>query len=333
MAFRSASRSIPTSSPKQPTIDAHQDRGDARANVPIGGFFKLFEFRGGISKYHHDELDPDGAVGSRFFSNGGELRADVVQSERGGWGGTSGVQYLNQDARIRGDEKYLPDSRKQQLGLFTLQTSVRASCGSRAAARVEFARLHADADDGSPIWSRRSGADIRSAPSRSPATSRRCRARSAAITSSLPGWRAGLSLSHSERAPSVDELFSFGPHGGSEQFLIGDPDLGIEKSNGVELSLHRTTGPVHVQGSVYYSRFSNFIFQAPTGEIQDGLPVYEYRAGQGRIITASSSRATSSSARRSASTGAAKSTPTPCARRSGLRQCAANPAVPRARRA
>ena len=34
---------------------------------------------------------------------------------------------------------------------------------------------------------------------------------------------------------------------------------------------------VHVQGSVYYSRFSSFIFQAPTGEIEENLPVYEYR--------------------------------------------------------
>ena len=28
-------------------------------------------------------------------------------------------------------------------------------------------------------------------------------------------WRAGLSLSHNERAPSIDELFSLGPHGGN----------------------------------------------------------------------------------------------------------------------
>ena len=105
-------------------------------------------------------------------------------------------------------------------------------------------------------------------------------ARSAPITSSLTGWRAGLSVSHSERAPAIDELFSFGPHGGSQQFLIGNPDIRLEKSSGVELSVHRTTGPVHVQGSIYYSRFSNFIFQAPTGEIEDNLPVYEYRQGK-----------------------------------------------------
>ena len=35
--------------------------------MPIGGFFKLFELRGGLSKYHHAELNPEGTVGSRFF--------------------------------------------------------------------------------------------------------------------------------------------------------------------------------------------------------------------------------------------------------------------------
>src|SRR4029079_10947575 len=72
------------------------------------------------------------------------------------------------------------------------------------------------------------------------------------------------------------------PHGGSAQFLIGNPDLNIEKSNGVELSVHRTTGRIHVQGNIYYRRYSNFIFQAPTGEIEDGLPVYEYREAKAR---------------------------------------------------
>jgi iron complex outermembrane receptor protein len=112
----------PTIIPEAPTIDAHQNRGDVRANIPIGGFFKIFELRGGLSKYHHAEIDPEGVVGSKFYSNGGDLRADLVQSERGGWGGTTGVQYLDQDFKIRGDEKYLPDSVNRRLGLFTLQT-------------------------------------------------------------------------------------------------------------------------------------------------------------------------------------------------------------------
>src|SRR5439155_5134329 len=115
--------------------------------IPIGGFFKIFEFRGGISKYHHDELEADGTIGTSFFSNGGEARADVVQTERGGWGGTTGVQYQNQDAKIRGDEKYLPDSRKQNLGLFTLQSIVAGKLRFEAGARIEFAKLHANEDE------------------------------------------------------------------------------------------------------------------------------------------------------------------------------------------
>ena len=37
---------------------------------------------------------------------------------------------------------------------------------------------------------------------------------------------------------------------------------------------------MHIQGSLYYSRFSNFIFQAPTGAVRDGLPVFSYREGK-----------------------------------------------------
>lgn len=270
----------PAVEPERPTIDAHQDRADARANVPIGGFFKALEFRGGISKYHHDELEADGAVGSRFFSNGGEARADVVQADHGGWGGTTGLDYLSQDARIRGAEKYLPDSLKHNLGLFTLQTIEKGPLRLEAAARADLARLRANPDERIAELVEETGedSDIGAVGIR-----RNFTAVSGSVGANydiLSGWRVGLALSHSERAPSIDELFSFGPHGGSQQFLIGDPNLGIEKSNGVELSVHRTTGPVHVQGSLYYSRFSNFIYQAPTGAIEDRLPVYEYREGK-----------------------------------------------------
>lgn len=279
----------PDVEPEVPTIDAHQDRGDLRVNVPVGGFFKLAEVRGGISKYRHSEIEEDGEVGSRFFSNGGEIRTDVVQNERGGWGGTTGVQYLDQDARIRGDEKYLPDSRKRNLALFTLQSVEAGKIRFEGGLRVEFARLHANEDERIAEI----GEELEEAGEEAPEigdapVSRKFTPVSGAIGANydFDGWRAGLSLSHAERAPSIDELFSLGPHGGSAQFLIGEPDLKLEKSNGAELSVHRTTGPIHVQGSIFYSRYANYIYQAPTGEIEEegghGLPIYEYRQGRAR---------------------------------------------------
>jgi iron complex outermembrane receptor protein len=259
---------------EQPTIDGRQTRGDARVNIPIGGFFKLFEFRGGISKYHHDEIEADGAIGSRFYTHGGEMRADLVQTQRGGWGGTSGVQYLEQHVRLAGDEKYLPDSTNRQLGLFTLQSLVVGPVRFEAGARVESAHLSADPDPQIAA----NGGPIGAAP-----ISRDFTPISASLGANyefMSGWRAGISLSHSERAPAIDEIFSNGPHGGSESFNVGDPTLRKEASNSIEFSVHKTTGPFHVQGSLYYSRFSNFIYQAPTGEIRDSLPVYTYREGK-----------------------------------------------------
>jgi iron complex outermembrane receptor protein len=267
-----------------PTIDAHQDRGDIRANVPIGGLFKAFEFRGGLSKYRHNEIEENGEIGSRFFSNGGEMRLGLVQNLRGGWGGTSGIQYLDQDARIRGEEKYLPDSANRQLGLLTLQSLIKGKVRFEGGLRVEFSRLHAKEDERIAEIAeelREDGEDIGDIGEA--ALSRRFTTWSASAGANYEiadGWRAGLSLSRSERAPSIDELFSLGPHGGSQQFLIGNPDLKSERSTSAEVGIHRTSGPVHVQGSLYFSRFSNFIYQAPTDEVEDGLPLYEYRQGK-----------------------------------------------------
>jgi iron complex outermembrane receptor protein len=252
---------------EQPTIEAGQTRYDARAEVPLSGVFSQVRARGGYSKYHHDELDADGAIGSSFFSNGGEGRVELIQSEHSGWGGTSGAQYLNRDVRIRGDEKFLPDARQKQSGLFTLQTLVSGPFRLEAGGRVEFSRLAAQAD----------------AQIETPAASRKFTTVSGSIGGSYefsPGWRAGLSLSSSARAPAIDELFAHGPHGGSQAFEVGDPNLTPERSLSVEASLHHGIGPVHLTGNLFTSRFSNFIFQAPTGEIEDDLPVFEFSQGK-----------------------------------------------------
>jgi len=258
---------VPGEEPEQPTIDAHQTRYDARAEIPLGGLFSAVHARGGYSRYHHDELNAEGGVGTSFFSNGGEGRIELAQRDRSGWGGTSGVQYLDRNARIRGDETFLPDSSQRETGLFSLQTFVSGPLRLEGGARAEFSTLAAQAN----------------AQIGSPAMSNRFTTLSGSVGGLyefVAGWRAGLSLSHSERAPAVDELFANGPHGGSETFEVGDPSLGAEKSNAAELSLHHASGPVHLTGNLYYSRFSNFIFQAPSGAIADGLPVYRFLEGK-----------------------------------------------------
>ena len=250
-----------------PTIDQEQTRYDVRAEVPVSGIFSHVRARAGYADYHHDELEDTGAIGSSFYSKGGEGRVELVQTERHGWGGTSGVQYLKRNAKIRGDEKFLPDSEQQQTGLFTLQTLVSGPFRLEGGARVEFSKLNAEQDE-------QLGTDARS---------RKFTTWSGSLGGQYefsPGWRAGLTLSRSARAPSVDELFANGPHGASQSFEIGDPNLDPEQSLGIEAGLRGTRGPVRFTGNIYYSHFSNFIFQTPVDAFVEDLPIFQFRQGK-----------------------------------------------------
>ncbi|MDP9423224.1 MAG: TonB-dependent receptor [Pseudomonadota bacterium] len=250
-----------------PTIDVKQTRYDARAEVPLTGFFSQFRLRGGYAKYRHHEIEDTGEIASTFNTKGGEARAEIVQTEKGGWGGTSGVQYFQRKVFINGEEKFLPESRQKQTGLFTMQSLVRGPLRLEGGLRVEFSKLKAeeDADLGTAAMNR----DFTTVSG------------SAGVAYDLsPEWRAGVTLSRSARAPSIEELFANGPHAGTQAFEVGDPDLDTEKSIGIEASVRKHSGPLKLTATAYFNRFSNFIFQAPTGEIEDDLPVFQYLQGK-----------------------------------------------------
>ena len=250
-----------------PTIDVSQDRYDARAEIPLSGLFSQVRLRGGYSKYRHHEIEDTGEIASTFRSKGGEGRAELVQAERGGWSGTSGLQYLDRKVGIEGEEKFLPDSKQRQTGIFTMQSVVRGPFRLEGGARIEFSKLSAAEDE-----------DLET-----PAMKRSFTTFSASGGASYdfsPGWRAGATLAYSSRAPSIEELFANGPHAGTQAFEVGDPGLDPEKSVSAEVSIRRHSGPVRITASAYYTHFSNYIFQAQTGEIEDNLPVFAYRQGK-----------------------------------------------------
>ena len=96
--------------------------------------------------------------------------------------------------------------------------------------------------------------------------------------------RVGVNLSHSERAPSAEELFVNGPHPGTQAFEIGDPDLAKERSNGVELTLRGNGDGYSFGASAYHIWFTNYIYEQATGAIQDDLPVFQYLQDDARYL-------------------------------------------------
>jgi iron complex outermembrane receptor protein len=255
-----------------PHIDIRQTRLDARAELDAGsGFVDSVRFRGGYSDYRHFEIEATGDIATTFFNEGWEGRIEARQSTRNGWGGGFGAQYFQRDFRIEGEEKFLPANLTRQIGLFALQTLDRGALKAEAGLRYEHSALRADADSdlGNPALRR--GFDAVSASL-------------GASYAFAPDWRIGLNATRSEHAPSAEELFANGPHAGTQSFEVGDPDLGTERSWGVEASLRHTGGGFTFGASVFHSWFDGYIFEAPTGLVEDGLPVFQYRQDDARYF-------------------------------------------------
>jgi iron complex outermembrane receptor protein len=245
-------------------LDVKQTRADLRGEFnPESGFLDAIRFRGGFADYQHNELEEDGAVGTTFSQDGLEGRLDFVQRESKGWQGASGLQFLSRKLGIVGEEKFLPRVRSRQFGVFTVQSFDLGVVRAEGGLRIERSILKAAAD-----------ADLGT-----PAARRSFTALSGSIGGSVefaPGWRIGLNGSYTQRAPSAEELFSNGPHAGTQAFEIGDPGFNREKSVGIEAVLRGSGDGWNVSASFYHSRFRDFIYETPTGDIEDDLPVFQF---------------------------------------------------------
>lgn len=250
-----------------PTIDVRQYRADLRAEItPESGPFDAIRLRAGYGDYRHFEIEEDGEIATRFYNEGMEGRLELSQRQQGIWSGVIGGQYLTRDFEVIGDEAFLPPTSTEQGGIFTVQNFDFGRFRTEFGARYEHSRVEAAPSD---------------APGAAPA------ARSFnTITASVGGlyefvqdWKIGVNLTHSERSPTAEELFANGPHLATQSFEIGNPDFRKEKSNGAEAVFRGRAGDFTIEISAYYNDFSRFLYQSPTEDIEDDLPVYAYASG------------------------------------------------------
>lgn len=237
-------------------IDLVQTRVDLRGTVKIGGFLDSLQIRGAYGDYAHVELEGD-EVGTRFSGNGIEFRADLVQNERGGWRGRSGVQYFTRKLLIRGAEAFTPDNDVSRFGLFTLQSMQLGPLEVEAAGRFERVGVKAPVagfDRSFDLWSGAAGLSFAPAD----------------------GWKIGVSYIRGARAPAPEELLSDGPHIATQSYELGNPDFAAERSKGFEAYARYKRGATHFNLTAYHTTFDGFIAALPTGGEADGLPVFAY---------------------------------------------------------
>ncbi|WP_427969124.1 TonB-dependent receptor [Altererythrobacter sp.] len=255
-----------------PRLSLLQNRIDARAEIdPAGGLLEKIAFRYGYANYRHFELEEDGEVGTAFYNKGQEARLEITQARRGAWSGAFGGQFFIRDFDVVGEEAFLPKSSSAQAGLFTVQQLDFDRFKLEAGARLEHTSHEAKPRDGqTQFFNGRRSFDTLSG--------------SLGALYRLGGeWSVGINLSSTERAPSSEELFANGPHAGTEAFEIGNPDFTTEKARSVEAIMHGAGPGYSLEVSAYHTWFSDFIYEAQTGEIEDGLPVFQATQADARF--------------------------------------------------
>jgi iron complex outermembrane receptor protein len=244
-----------------------------------------FEFRGGFrdtqsfieagtftaqyNHYTHGEINSFTNEVNTAFTNKTFLYQGVFdQKKKGRLSGRFGFWGLHRDFSAAGEEALAPPTKGNAIAVFGLETLDFERLSVQFGGRVENNRYRPEETEERRILPNRSFTGF-----------------SGAVGIRVPTWKGGAfvaNYSHSYRAPALEELYNNGPHPGNLAFEIGDPNLNRELGDGLDFGLRHSSKRVRFEANGFYYHIKDFIFLAPTGEIEDGLTVAEYVQGTTR---------------------------------------------------
>jgi iron complex outermembrane receptor protein len=231
------------------------DRWAIRLN---GGQRDRFQYSFNYSDYQHRELEGD-EIGTSFFNKLLDYRFLVEQPRRGPWSGSFGVWGLRRDYEAIGEEAIVPPTIQNAFAIYGVESvdldRLRLQFGGRVETnryRPQFGR-----ERNFTGFSGSAGATYR-----------------LDANSVLVG-----NFSRAYRAPAMEELYANGPHPGLFAFEVGNENLFRERMHGLDFSYRRQDGRIRSEFNVFRYWLSNQVYLAPTGEIEDGLPVADYLQG------------------------------------------------------
>ncbi|MEO9971111.1 MAG: TonB-dependent receptor [Hyphomonadaceae bacterium] len=253
-------------------IDLRQLRYDVRGELNGDlGPFKALKFRAGYGDYEHFELE-GAEIGTSFFNEEFESRLELIGKSVPAFGGevdtAIGAQVRVRDFEAIGAEAFVPPSDQVQIGVFGLAEYEAGPFLLDTALRYEFVDNSTDTfiaeEDGIPVPIDEDFNNF---------------SISGGIGYSInENLFVGISGARTERAPSLEEFFSFGPHLATQSFEVGDPTLDNEVARSFEATARGSLGPLTLVVNGFVTDYDNFIFEQETGEILDGLPVFQFTA-------------------------------------------------------
>lgn len=247
-----------------PTLDLEQTRIDIEAGLeaPFSGF-KALNFRLGINDYEHTEFEPNGEPGSVFTNEAYEARVELTHEAWAGIDGAFGLQLSAREFSAFGEEAFVEPVDTDTVGVFYVGQTEIGSTGVEFGARLETV-------EHDPTSGRSRDFDLF--------------AGSVGLIQPFgDGWTATAQFDLSSRAPVGEELYSDGPHLATQTFEVGDPDLDEERATNLSVGVAYEGEGVRFGVSAYVSDFSDFIFEAATGDEEDELPVFQWQQADARF--------------------------------------------------
>jgi iron complex outermembrane receptor protein len=260
---------VPT--PDGSSINQSQNRYDLQHQTrdPFTGFSSI-KLSAANSNYNHTELNNAGVAASYWKNIANEARLELAHNPIAGWKGTFGAQAstasLNATEVGTGSYAIIPPTKTDSNALFWIEegrwNSLQASLGLR------YNNLAQNPNLATALHSQATSPPIGGVTPEINLQNRKFNLLSysaGSLWSFMQGYGTGVAYTVSQRAPSAQELYSYGAHESTATFDIGNPNLTKETSHNLEFNLQKTSGLLRSKASIYANRFNNYIYGYYTG--------------------------------------------------------------------
>ena len=251
-------------------IQQSQNRYDFshQTNDPFDGFSSI-KVSAANTNYQHTEFTNTGVAATQWNNTATEARVEMMHKEFLGSKGVIGAQVngatLNATDLSSNNYAIVPQTKSNSSALFWVEEGRYGPVKTSLGARYSYAGQNPNLATQFPSPSSQGVPSSYGPPTLQNRQFNLMSYSAGGMLDVAHGYGLGLSYTVSQRAPTPQELYSYGPHDSTATFDIGNANLATETSHNVELSFQKTLGLFRSKASLYRNQFSNYIYGFYTG--------------------------------------------------------------------
>ena len=251
-------------------IQQSQNRYDFshQTNDPFDGFSSI-KVSAANTNYQHTEFTNTGVAATQWNNTATEARVEMMHKEFLGSKGVLGAQIngatLNATDLSSNNYAIVPQTKSNSSALFWVEEGRYGPVKTSLGARYSYAGQNPNLATQFPSPSSQGVPSSYGPPTLQNRQFNLMSYSAGGMLDVARGYGLGLSYTVSQRAPTPQELYSYGSHDSTATFDIGNANLATETSHNVELSFQKTLGLFRSKASLYRNQFSNYIYGFYTG--------------------------------------------------------------------